>query len=247
MTRVLLTGANGDIGRRLVPHLRSTHELRVGVGPSSRADMEPVTFLPTDDVHEIDIMDRGSLRAAMRGVDAVVHLAGQRSFHAAWEELRGPNIDGVFNVFETAAELGVKKVIFASSNHVTGGYDLRRLWPLDAEMAVWPDSLYGVTKSFGEALGRYFAYERQMSVICLRIGWALDKPHSELGLRLWLSPDDLCRLVDCCLGAMVQFGVYYGVSANTRCTYDMAPARRDLGYIPQDDSEVFAAAVLKAQ
>jgi NAD+ dependent glucose-6-phosphate dehydrogenase len=244
MARVLLTGANGDIGHRLVRHLQATHELRLGVGPALRTDMEPVEFLPTDDVREIDVLDRRSLSSAMQGVEVVVHLAGQRSFYASWEDLHGPNIDGVFNIFSAAAEAGVRKVVYASSNHVTGGYDLRRLWPVGSDMAVWPDSLYGVTKAFGEALGCYFAYERRMSVICLRIGWVVDRPHNELALRLWLSPDDLCRLVDCCLNAVVQFGVYYRVSANTRGTYNMAPARRDLGYVPQDDSERYAVAVL---
>ncbi len=185
MARVLLTGANGDIGHRLVRHLQAFHELRLGVGPALRTDMEPVEFLPTDDVREIDVMDRRSLSSAVQGVEVVVHLAGQRGF-------------------------------YASSNHVTGGYDLRRLWPVGSDMALWPDSLYGVTKAFGEALGCYSAYERRTSVICLRIGWVLDRPHNELALRLWLSPDDLCRLVDGCLNAVVQFGVYYGISANTR-------------------------------
>jgi nucleoside-diphosphate-sugar epimerase len=243
MARVLLTGANGDIGRRLVPHLRADHELRLGVGPTVRADMEQVIFLPTDDVRKIDVMDRRSLATAMEDIDVVVHLAGQRSFHAGWEDLRGPNVEGVFNLFEAAAEVGVGKIVFASSNHVTGGYDVRQLWPVGTQMAVWPDSLYGVTKAFGEALACYFAYHQPMSVICLRIGWVLDKPHNELALRLWLSPGDLCRLVDCCLSAVVQFGVYYGISANTRCTYDMAPARRELGYVARDDSEDYAAVV----
>jgi nucleoside-diphosphate-sugar epimerase len=244
MARILLTGANGDIGSRLVPHLRAGHELRLGVGPALRPDMGQIAVLPTDDVREIDIMDRQSLITAMRDIDVVVHLAGQRNFYAEWEELRGPNIEGVFNLFDAAAEAGVGKIVFASSNHATGGYDIRHLWPVDTEMPVWPDSLYGVTKAFGEALGRYFAYQRAMSVICLRIGWVLDKPHNESALRLWLSPGDLCRLIDCCLGAVVQFGVYFGISGNSRATYDMATVRRDLGYVPQDDSEEYAAAVL---
>ena len=99
-------------------------------------------------------------------------------------DLRGPNIDYVFNVFDIAAEVGVDNVAFASSNHATGGYDVRRLWPVGREMAVWPDSLYGVTKAFCEALGKLLSCERRMSVICLRIGWVLDRPHNELALRL---------------------------------------------------------------
>jgi NAD+ dependent glucose-6-phosphate dehydrogenase len=243
MTRVLLTGANGDVGRYLVPHLRTAHDLRIGIGPPPRGE-EPVSFLPGDDVHEIDLANRDSLVAAMHGIDAVVHLAAQRDFYASWEDLRGPNIDGVLNVFQVAHHTGVRKVVFASSNHVTGGYDQRHLWPIRSDFSPWPDSLYGATKAFGEALGRYVAYSWGMSVICLRIGWVLEQPHNEMALRLWLSPGDLCRLIDCSLAAIVQYGVYYGVSANTRCTYDMDPARRELGYIPHDDSERFAPVVL---
>jgi NAD+ dependent glucose-6-phosphate dehydrogenase len=245
MARVFLTGANGDIGRRLIPYLRSSHEVRFGVGPAPRSDIAPVDFLPTDDVRAIDITERRSLVTAMQGVDVLIHLAGQSRFEAGWEDLYEPNVKGVFNIFDVAAEVGVGKVVFASSNHVTGGYDLRELYPVGTDMAVWPDSLYGVTKAFGEALGCYFAYERRMSVICIRIGWVLDEPHNELAFRLWLSPGDLCRLIDCCLRSVVQFGVYYGTSANTRCTYDMEPARRELGYVPQDDSERYAATILR--
>ena len=244
MTRVLLTGANGDVGSCLVAHLRTACELRIGIGPNPKGEMKPAELLPSDDVREIDIMDRGSLVSAMTGVEAVVHLAAQRDFYAKWEDLRGPNVDGVFNVFQVAHELGVGKVVFASSTHASGGYDQRQLWPLGAEAPPWPNSLYGVTKAFGEALGRYFAYHAPMSVICLRIGWVLQQPHNEMALRIRLSPGDLCRLIDCSLVAIVQFGIYYGVSANARCKYDMAPARRDLGYLPQDNSEQFATAVL---
>ncbi len=246
MARVLLTGANGDVGRYLVPHLRTSHDLRIGVGPPPRGE-EPAVFPESDDVCEIDIMRRDSLVAAMHDVDVVVHLAAQRDYYASWDDLRGPNIDGVFNVFQVAHHVGVRKVIFASSNHVTGGYDHRQLWPLSADEPPWPDSLYGVTKAFGESLGRYVAYGWGMSVICLRIGWVLEQPHNEMALRLWLSPGDLCRLIDCSLAAIVQYGVYYGVSANSRCSYDMAPARRELGYVPHDDSERFAALVLHEQ
>lgn len=245
MSSVLLTGANGDVGRYLVPHLRNAHELRLALGPPPRGDQEPLEVLPSDEVYEVDLLNRDSLLEAMHGVDAVVHLAGQRNFYASWQDLRGPNIEGVLNVFQVAEQVGVKKVVFASSNHVTGGYDHRQLWPIAAEVPPWPDSLYGVSKAFGESLGRYFAYHRAMSVICLRFGWILERPHNETALRLWLSPGDLCRLIDCSLAAVVQYGVYYGVSANTRSPYDMTAARRDLGYVPHDDSERFVATALQ--
>ena len=236
MSRVLLTGANGDIGRSLVDHLRARHDLRAAVFDLERPDAAPP--LEGEGVFRLDIRDAAAVREAMKGVDAVVHLAGERAVSASFEALVGPNIVGVQNVFEAAGEAGVRKLVFASSNHATGGYDKAELWPLDATQPVWPDSLYGVTKVFGEALGRFVADRYAMSVICLRIGWFLPRP-TRAALRMWLSPADARRLVDCCLQAQVGYGIYYGVSANTRCTWDMTAAHEELGYFPEDDSERF--------
>jgi NAD+ dependent glucose-6-phosphate dehydrogenase len=99
---------------------------------------------------------------------------------------------------------GVRRVVFASSNHATGGYELNRRWPPGADQPTWPDSPYGVTKAFGKQLGRYYFDRHGLSVICLRIGSVVPRLTSEVGLRMWLSPGDTCRLIDARLSASVR-------------------------------------------
>lgn len=241
--RILITGANGDIGRAIAPHLAERHELTLGVFDLGRPEAEPFVPPPSAKVVRFDLADAAAMNAACSGIDTVIHLAGQRSPAASFDQLLGPNIVGVHNLFEAAVANGVRRVIFASSNHATGGYDINERWPLRADQPVWPDSYYGVTKAFGEELGRYYFDTHGLSVICLRIGWAVPRPTRGIGLRMWLSPSDTCRLMDCCLTTSVGYGIYYGVSANTRCKWDMTPAREELGYVPQDDAEIYAAEI----
>jgi uronate dehydrogenase len=125
---------------------------------------------------------------------------------------------------------------------VTGGYDLCDQRGLDGSESIRPDSLYGVTKAFGEALGRFMSDRYGISVICLRIGWVMLEPSGPEALRMWLSPRDLCSLISSSLRAQVPYGIYYGTSKNTRRLWDLGPAIQDLGYTPVDDSEVFTDA-----
>jgi NAD+ dependent glucose-6-phosphate dehydrogenase len=240
MEPVLVTGANGDVGRALVGSLASRYDLRLATWQLAR-DMPPAALPAGADILRVDIQDQDALSAAMKGISAVVHLAGQREYAADWEQLRGPNIDGVRNLFEAARRNGVAKVVFASSNHVTGYLDEHRRWPIAGGEPPRPDSLYGVTKAFGEIFGRYASDYYSMSVICLRLGWVLQRPHNEMALRMWLSPADLGRLVIGALESSCRYGVYYGVSANRRRKWDLSAAERDLGFSPEDDSERFAA------
>jgi NAD+ dependent glucose-6-phosphate dehydrogenase len=244
--RVLLTGANGDVGRTLIGSLESRYEVRQAVWDLSRPDAgagDPAgAGGPTGpDVHRLNIEDLDAVVAVSAGMAAIVHLAGQREVDASWAALRGPNVEGVHNIFEAARINGVSKVVFASTNHVTGHYDEEKAWPISVDVPMRPDSLYGVTKAFGEIIGRYASDYYGLKVVCLRIGWVLPQPHNEMGLRMWLSPGDLGRLVVGALESECHYGVYYGVSANQRRHWDIADAKRDLGYEPIDDSEVFAA------
>lgn len=240
MKSALVTGANGDVGRALIGSLAPHYELHLATWQLAR-DLPPADFPAGSSVTCVDIQDLDELTAAMKGVTAVVHLAGQRDYAADWADLRGPNIDGVYNLFEAARRNNVEKVVFASSNHATGFLDENRLWPIAGTEPPRPDSLYGVTKAFGEVFGRYASDYYGMSVICLRLGWVLERPHNEMALRMWLSPDDLGRLVIGALESTCRYGVYFGVSANRRCKWDLTDAERDLGYVPLDDSEQFAA------
>jgi NAD+ dependent glucose-6-phosphate dehydrogenase len=244
--KVAITGANGDIGRIIGPFLSAEHDVRLGVWELAPG-REPARFngpRPGEqgagsglDVRRLDIQDAAEVRLFVEGADAVIHLAGQRETSADWGQLSGPNIEGAFNVFDACREQSVSKIIFASSNHVTGGYDLSDQRGLNGSEPVRPDSLYGVTKVFGEALGRFMSDTYGLSVICLRIGWVLREPHGPEAARMWLSPRDLCGLISAALRADVSYGVYYGTSRNTQRLWDLGPAMRDLGYSPVDDSD----------
>ena len=239
---VLITGANGSVGRALTPSLADRYRLRL----HSRSGGLDLPEGP----HELiggDIERSADAAAMVAGVDAIVHLAGQASAQSSWEEVRGPNVEGLRNVFEAARLAAVPRVVFASTNHVMGMYDRDHAWPIHPEQPVRPDGPYGVSKALGEALARYYADEFGLDAICLRIGWVLERPFNEQGLRMWLSPRDLGQLVIRSLEADVRFGIYYGVSANARCKWDVENARRELGYEPVDDSEAFAAEALGAE
>jgi nucleoside-diphosphate-sugar epimerase len=236
---VLITGASGSVGQALVPQLATRYRLRL----HSRSTKLTAPKGPHEAVMG-DIESPADVKKMVAGVDAVVHLAAQSKARASWEEVRGPNIDGTYNVFEAARVAGVRRVVFASTNHVMGMYDRERVWPIRPEQPFRVDGPYGVSKAFGEVLGRYYAELHALEVICLRIGWVLQRPFNEQGLRMWLSPGDLARLMIGALEAPVRFGVYYGVSANTRCHWDVENTRSELGYQPVDDSEIFAAEIL---
>jgi len=237
--KVAITGANGEIGRIIAPFLGAEHDVRLGIWDLAQ-DREPARFSdPGLDVRRLDIRDADEVRLFVEGADAVIHLAGERETSADWDRLAGPNIEGTFNVFDACREHSVSKVIFASSNHVTGGYGLSGQRGLTGSAVVRPDSLYGVTKAFGEALGSFMSDAYGMSVICLRIGWVLAEPVGSEAARMWLSPRDLCSLIASSLRAQVRYGIYYGTSNNTRRLWDLGPAIRDLGYEPVDDSEAF--------
>jgi dTDP-4-dehydrorhamnose reductase len=235
---VLVTGASGSVGAALRPFLRPGHRLRLQYRTRPFTDLSSL-----EEAVQADVEDLAAAERLMQGADAVVHLAGQARSRATWEEVRGPNIDGTYNIFEAARRAGVRKVVFASTNHVMGMYDRDRAWPIRPEQAIRPDGYYGASKAFGEALARYYADACGMSMICLRIGWVLDRPFNEQGLRMWLSPRDLGQIVRLSLDTPIRFGIYYAVSGNRRCHWDFENARRELGFCPLDDSEAFAAEI----
>jgi uronate dehydrogenase len=229
---VLLTGAAGRIGAALLTRLPDH-------GWTVRAfDREPVPAAADGMVG--DIGSTADLDRAMVGVDAVVHLAGVPT-EAPWPQLREANVDGLMNVFEAARRAGIRRIVWASSNHATGFTPVTRELP--ADVAARPDTLYGVTKAFGEALGRYYVDRYGMQVACLRIGTFADQPHDVRALSTWLSPDDCARLVDACLRSPdLEYAIVWGVSANTRRTWSLA-AGATLGYEPRDDAERYADAL----
>ncbi len=235
---VLITGATGSVGGALRPSLRQDYRLRL------HYNRHPPAELSSDEESvQADIEDFAAVTRMVEGVDAIVHLAADSYTHATWKAVRGPNIDGAYNVFEAARLAGVYKIVFATTNHVMGMYDREQAWPIHPEQPVRPDGYYGVSKAFGEALAHYYADAFKMSVICLRIGWFLERPHNETALRMWLSARDLGQLVHLSLETPQQFGLYYGVSNNQQRKWDIENARQELGYNPVDDSEAFASEI----
>jgi len=232
--RVLLTGAAGRIGSCLRPGLRTgLRELRLSDVAPLRAEH------PNETVAPADLGDAEALARAAAGVDAIIHLGGEAG-EAALDALLEPNVRGVFHVLDAARRAGARRVVLASSTHVTGFYDAGV--PLTGGEPVRPDSLYGVTKAFAEALGRMYADKFGLEVVCLRLGSFGERPGEARQLSTWLSHSDAVRLFRACLSAPspLGFAVAYGASANTRGWWDLGPARR-LGYEPQDDAEAFAA------
>lgn len=229
---VLVTGAAGRIGTCLTEGLPEYgHTLRL-------LDREPLDH-PEFETIRGDITDPDVLERAMKGVGAVVHLAGVPSTSAPWERVMPANIEGTYQVFEAARRAGVERVVFASSNHAAGFVPRQDSVP--ADVAVAPDSLYGVSKAFGEALGRFYTDRYGMRVAALRIGTFAPRPPLPRALSTWLSPGDMVRLTHACLTSPdLTYAVVWGVSANTRNWWDHA-AGRALGYEPRDDAEAYAA------
>jgi nucleoside-diphosphate-sugar epimerase len=232
--RVLITGAAGRIGSSLAEQLKDRYDLRLQYHRTI-PDQKPVQDYVVADVSQFD-----QIAPAMQGIDAVVHMAGDPSTRASWESVHQANVVGMYNVIESARQAGVRKLVFASTNHVMGMYDRDQQWPVYAAQPVRPDSLYGVSKAFGEALGRHYADQYGMSVICLRIGWFLAEPRDEIGRWMWLSPRDCAQVTWRAIESDLQFGIFYAISGNSRRHWDITDTIEKLGYHPEDDAEDYA-------
>ena len=221
--KVLITGAAGRIGSVLTARL--PHDLRL----TDLAALDDPRFV------RADLTDAGAVAHAVDGMDAVVHL-GAVPDEAPFDEIAGPNLHGTYHVFEACRRHGVRRIVFASSNHATGMYPPGE--PLDETYVPRPDGLYGASKVYGEALGRMYAERFGLEVVALRIGSFNERPRDRRSLHTWLSYGDGVRLVDAALTAPgVGFTIVYGVSANTRRWWPHDAAARRIGYEPRDDAE----------
>ncbi|MFE7777551.1 NAD-dependent epimerase/dehydratase family protein [Streptomyces sp. NPDC057445] len=237
---VLLTGAAGGLGtlmRGLLPAYG--HELRL-------FDMTLIEGEPGAIIAEL--ADKEALREAVRGVDAIVHLAGI-ALEAPFEKVLRANIEGTYNLYEAAREEGVRRIVFASSNHAVGFTPRPRegdaLIPVDTPRR--PDTHYGLSKGFGEDLAQFYWDRHGIETVSVRIGACLMEPSDVRMLSVWLSPGDAARLFHAALTAEgVGHTLVYGSSANTRLWWDLSSARA-LGYEPQDDSEQFADKLVAEQ
>ncbi|MBF0679820.1 MAG: NAD(P)-dependent oxidoreductase [Devosia sp.] len=233
MARILITGAAGNLGGKLVAHWRQTsgHHL---VLLDRRA---------ADGVHEGDIsVFDPEWAGLLEGVDAVIHLAGDIRPVARWEEVHPANVVGTANLLRAAKAAGVRRVVFASTNQVMGGHRFRTE-TIRSDSPPLPLNPYAVSKLIGEEMGRAFAAETGADFIAFRIGniWPGDNlAGPDLGIgswgqEMWLSNRDFVHAMDCAVtAAPMGFGIFNLVSDNPGMRWDIEPARRLLAYRPQD-------------
>ncbi|MBO9456994.1 NAD(P)-dependent oxidoreductase [Paracoccus sp. R12_1] len=233
--RILITGAAGRLGghlRKGLAHLANHIRL---------ADLTEITDLaPHEEAMSFDLADTDAVARAMEGVDAVVHFGGA-PLETQWNTILASNIEGTYNIYEAARRKGVKRVVYASSVHAIGYHKLTS--HIDEAAPVRPDSLYGVSKCFVEALARLYWDKFGMESVCLRIFSSFPEPPERRMLWSWLSFTDCVRLVEASLTAPhVGFTIAYGLSDNKVCPVDTSNWKL-LGYHPQDNTEFVRAKV----
>jgi uronate dehydrogenase len=236
MKTLLVTGAAGRIGSFLRPELRAKYALRL-------SDITPIGDLaPNESFMHADLGDMSDMLRVTKGVDAVVHLGGQ-SGEAAWEPILQANIIGFYNTLEAARSNGVRRFLVATSNHAVGFYRCDET--IDHRVYPKPDSRYGVSKVFNEALASLYADRYGMEMFCMRIGNVNRAPIDRRRLAIWISARDMAQLVE--IGVehpAVRFEIVYGISDNARAWFDNSNAYR-LGYRPRDRSEAYAEEILR--
>jgi nucleoside-diphosphate-sugar epimerase len=247
--RIAVTGANGTIGRRLCENLAADYDI-------VRIDLRDADVVA-------DVRDAEAMTKALAACETVIHLAGTVAVDAAWEDVYGTNIGGTYNVYEAARANGLKRIIFASSNHAVGMNEVQnapRIYEPGFGRVVGvrdeyrPDGLYGVWKAFGEVLGRYYSDKYGIQVGCVRIGsitkeddprddsvressgWLnlTDEEKFKRYAATWMSQRDFARLVRCILARDVPYAVVYGVGDNATRFWDLEPGRAIYGFWPQD-------------
>ena len=232
---ILMTGAAGGLGQVMRARLKANCEvLRL-------SDVSPMAPAQAgEEVVQADLADAEAVKALVAGCHAIVHFGGI-STEQAWGPILQANIIGLYNLYEAARIHGVKRVVFASSNHVMGFY--RQNEVVDALSPVKPDGLYGVSKAFGEDLSRMYFERFGIETACVRIGSCLPEPKDRRMLASWISHGDMHRLITACLTTQVLgHSIVFGMSDNAVTWWDNSRARH-IGYVPQDSSDVFRDAV----
>lgn len=236
MKTILMTGAAGGVGRWLRRELRGRYQLRL-------CDRETIDDLGDGETFAAaDLRDMQALAKAVQGVEAIIHL-GAFSVEGTWETIRDANIVGTYNLYEAARQAGVKRIVFASSNHAVGFYE--RAATIDHTVYPRPDSRYGVSKVFGEALASLYADKYGVESLCVRIGNVAERPLDRRRLAIWISPRDLAQLLSIGIEHPdICFEIVYGASdCAPYAWWDNHNAHR-LGYRPADRSDAYAEEVL---
>ena len=250
--KIVVTGIAGTIGTLVARDLSRDHEV-VGL------DLRPSGEFQT---HLVDLADGDALPALFRGTDVAIHLAAEPRHgpEIGWDVLMPRNVVPTANVFQAAHESGVRRVVFASSMHVMGLYELdepylsiaggryngidpERVPLVIADMPPRPDGRYAVTKLFGESLGRYYAEAEGMEVVCARIGTVGrdDRPGTDARSYVsWLSHRDAAAFFRACAERPgLRYEILFAASANRWKVYDTPRAWRVLSSTPADNAEAF--------
>lgn len=238
--RVFVTGAAGRIGSYFAQHAPSPYTLTLMDRPDVDRLDELVDYASPDRLIRAELSDLEALKQHFAGHDTLVHLAADPSPDATWDSLKPNNIVGAYNIFVAAKAAGIRRVVFASSIHAVSGYpEDRQVHPDDP---VNPGDLYGVSKCFGEAMGRFMSQQHGLSVICIRIGAfqplsTAKNPHKIDILNAFVSKRDLHQLICRCIDAedSLRFAIFHGLSDNHFNRMDITSARELVGYQPQDD------------
>lgn len=230
--RVLVTGAAGKIGSGFAAHAADRLDLILTDRPG--VDMSAIE--PCGQIIHCDLTDLAQLKELCRGVDTVVHLGAESSPAAAWESLLPANVIGTYNIFVAARAAGCRRVVFASSVHAVSGYPPgRQVAPGEP---VNPGNLYGVSKCFGEALGRYMAEQEGLSVIVVRIGAfqtpeAAAQPGSDWMAATFIAVEDMYQLLLRSIWVSnVRFALCHGMSDSLFKRMDITQTQELLGYAP---------------
>jgi uronate dehydrogenase len=230
MTKLLLTGAFGHLGKVLTKNLHAKgYSLRL-------TDIEPHDDVPDGaEFVQADLKDRSAVRSLCEGVDGIAHF-GAIASEGEFDDIVEANIRGTYNIYEGARYNGAR-IVFATTNHTIGFHE--RSEPLEEDCQFRPDSFYGLSKAYGELLGRYYGDKHGVESGLLRIGSCFETPTDVRQLRTGLSFDDLTDLVDRCFRAPeLGCAVFWGVSANDRKWWSDHAADL-IGFVPKDNAEAF--------
>jgi nucleoside-diphosphate-sugar epimerase len=244
LPKLLITGSSGMVGQILWRGLADSFEL---YGVDIHKDRSAYNLFQAD-ISSFEEMD--AVFEQIPHLSHVIHLAGDPRVDADWQSVYVNNIGGTRNMYEAAKVHGVKRIVFASSNHVTGVYEgfppSLHAQPSPALITVQhpirPDGFYGVSKAAGEVLARMYYELYGIESICLRIGAVLkddDPAQDPRHESTWLSHRDLVQLVQKSLLARIKFAIYYGVSNNRKRFWDISNAAEEIGYHPESDASLY--------
>lgn len=235
--RILLTGAAGGLGKILRPRLKQYAEL------IRLSDINPIeeTADYNEEIIYCDLADKQAVLDLVDGVDAIIHFGGV-STEYSFEDILGPNICGTYHIYEAARKHSVRRIIFASSNHVVGFHQRSEI--LETDCTRKPDSYYGLSKSYGEDLATFYWHRHGIETVSIRIGSAFPEPRNQRMLSTWLHYDDLEQLIYKGLTVPnVKHSVIFGASDNSKTWWSNNRLSADLDFQPQHSADIYTTTI----